>query len=65
MISTDILIQQERAVLDSYGKSHSGSEIADFAAKRKRAYLVQEIEKAVRRATDVQHAIDIVRGFHE
>lgn len=65
MISTDALMQQEQAVLDAYGKTHTGSEIAAFVAKRTRGYIVQEISKAVDRAADLDHAKTIVRGFRD
>ena len=65
MISIDALIAEERAVLDSYTKTHTGSELAAFVAKRTRAYVVQEIEKAVACALNADDARIIVRSFRE
>ncbi len=67
MISTDALTAQGRRVLDAYGKNHSGSELADFVARRTRLYLLQEIERAIlaSRISSPEDAADIVRSFKD
>lgn len=65
MIATARLIEMERAVLDQYGKTKTGSQLAEFVAKRTRLYLVQEIEKAIRYANSGEDAVRIVRGFRD
>ena len=65
MISIDKLVDQERAVLDYYAKSHSGSELATFVAKRTKKYLIQEILRALDKVNDIDHARSVVRSFGE
>ena len=49
MISISKLIELEKAELDRYGEERKGSELAEFVAKRTRAYMVQEIVNYIKR----------------
>ena len=62
--STQKMIELEKKQLDEYGKHYSGSELAEFVAKRTRAFLLQQLIKEAEYRFDKQ-TVRWLRAFED